>query len=254
MIWHLITKMSQLLSQYTLLLTLFALFLSLVNGRPHETSKNLDTRATTNLRILPLGDSITFGYINGGGSNGYRERLLADLKSAAYTVDFVGSQKSGNMADNDNEGHSGFTINQIRGVAAKGLAFRPNVVLLHAGTNDLNRGNPSSEPNSDAPNRLGALLDDVLKAVPQAVVIVAKIIPSKNSGLNSAIQAFNNALPAMVATRTSKGSNVSIVDMNVLTSSELSDNLHPNVAGYSRMGDIWFAGIKAASSKIPAPS
>jgi hypothetical protein len=123
------------------------------------------------------------------------------------------------MADKDNQGFPGYTISQIRGVASGGLAFKPN---------DLNRGNPSNEPDSQAPVRLGQLLDDVLKAVPNAVVIVAKIIPSKQSGLNANIKTFNNALPAIVAARVSKGSKVSIVDMNVLsTSSELSDNLHP---------------------------
>jgi lysophospholipase L1-like esterase len=176
---------------------------------------------------LPLGDSITWGFINGGGSNGYRERLLNNLKSAGYKVDFVGTQKSGTMADKDNQGFPGYTINQIRGVAGGGLAFRPNVVLLHAATNDLNRGNPASEPDSNAPQRLGALIDDVLKAVPKAVVIVAKIIPSKQSGLNANIRTYNNALPAIVAERVKKGSSVSIVDMNVLSSNELGDNLHP---------------------------
>jgi lysophospholipase L1-like esterase len=187
----------------------------------------LVARKTTNLRILPLGDSITWGYINGGGSNGYRERLLADLKSSGFTVDFVGTQKSGNMADKDNQGHPGFTISQIRGVAGGGLASRPNVVLLHAGTNDLNRGNPASEPDADAPRRLGLLIDDVLKAVPNAVVIVAKIIPSKKSGLAASVRTFNNALPAIVAARVSRGSKVSIVDMNVLSLNELGDDLHP---------------------------
>jgi lysophospholipase L1-like esterase len=149
------------------------------------------------------------------------------LKSSGNTVDFVGTQKSGTMADKDNQGFPGYTINQIRGVVSGGLALKPNVVLIHAGTNDLNRGNPASEPNSDAPNRLGLLLDDVLKAVPQAVVIVAKIIPAKNSGLAANIKTFNNAIPAIVAARVSKGSKVSVVDMNVLTTSELSDDLHP---------------------------
>jgi lysophospholipase L1-like esterase len=199
--------------------------LSLASALPHN---DLTTRATTSLRILPLGDSITWGYINGGGSNGYRERLLADLKSAGYTVDFVGTQRSGTMPDPDNQGHPGFTISQIRGVAGQGLASKPNVVLLHAGTNDLNRGNPSNEPDADAPRRLGLLIDDVLAKVPNAVVIVAKIIKSKQAGLNTNVQNFNNALPAIVAARVSKGSKVSIVDMSVLnTSSELSDNLHP---------------------------
>ncbi|KAI4626344.1 uncharacterized protein J4E87_004846 [Alternaria ethzedia] len=241
-----------MMTRLALPLAILSFFLSFVNGLPTDA---LVTRQSKNLRILPLGDSITWGYINGGGSNGYRERLLADLKSGGYTVDFVGTQQSGTMADKDNQGFPGYTISQIRGVAAGGLALKPNVVLLHAGTNDLNRGNPSSEPDADAPRRLGLLLDDVLKAVPNAVVIVAKIIPSKQSGLNANIKTFNNALSAIVASRVSKGSKVSIVDMNVLsTSSELSDNLHPNVAGYARMGDIWNAGIKAVAGSIPAPA
>ncbi|KAI4959042.1 hypothetical protein J4E86_002762 [Alternaria arbusti] len=244
--------LSNMMTRLALPLAILSFFLSLVNGLPTDA---LVARQSKNLRILPLGDSITWGYINGGGSNGYRERLLADLKSGGYTVDFVGTQQSGTMADKDNQGFPGYTISQIRGVAAGGLALKPNVVLLHAGTNDLNRGNPSSEPDADAPRRLGLLLDDVLKAVPNAVVIVAKIIPSKQSGLNANIKTFNNALPAIVASRVSKGSKVSIVDMNVLsTSSELSDNLHPNVAGYARMGDIWNAGIKAVAGSIPAPA
>lgn len=247
--------LSNMMSQLALPLAVFAFFLSFVTALPHEARKELDARATTSLRILPLGDSITWGYINGGGSNGYRERLLTDLQGAGFTVDYVGTQKSGTMSDKDNQGFPGYTINQIRGVVAGGLAFKPNVVLLHAGTNDLNRGNPSSEPDSQAPTRLGALLDDVLKAVPNAVVLVAKIIPAKNAGLTATIKTFNNALPAMVAQRVSKGFNVSVVDMSVLnTNSELSDNLHPSVSGYARMGDIWFAGIKAVSSKIPAPA
>ncbi|KAI4693397.1 uncharacterized protein J4E88_001768 [Alternaria novae-zelandiae] len=244
--------LSNMMTRLALPLAILSFFLSFVNGLPTDA---LVARQSKNLRILPLGDSITWGYINGGGSNGYRERLLADLKSGGYTVDFVGTQQSGTMADKDNQGFPGYTISQIRGVAAGGLALKPNVVLLHAGTNDLNRGNPSSEPDADAPRRLGLLLDDVLKAVPNAVVIVAKIIPSKQSGLNANIKTFNNALPAIVAARVSKGSKVSIVDMNVLsTSSELSDNLHPNVAGYARMGDIWNAGIKAVAGSIPAPA
>jgi lysophospholipase L1-like esterase len=198
--------------------------LSFANGLPHDV---LAARKTTDLRILPLGDSITWGYINGGGSNGYRERLLNNLKSSGYKVDFVGTQKSGNMADNDNQGHPGFTINGIRGAMSGGVASRPNVVLIHAATNDLNRGNPSNEPDADAPRRLGVMIDDVLKVVPQAVIVVAKIIPAKNSNLAANIKKFNNALPAIVAERTNRGSKVSLVDMNVLSLSELSDDLHP---------------------------
>ncbi|OAK98509.1 SGNH hydrolase [Phaeosphaeriaceae sp. SRC1lsM3a] len=232
-------------------LALLSSFSSLVTALPYEARDELATRATTNLKIMPLGDSITWGYINGGGSNGYRQQLLTDLQSGGFTVDFVGTEKSGTMTDKDNQGFPGYTINQIRGVVARGLALKPNVILLHAATNDLNRGNPSNEPDAQAPTRLGQLIDDCLKAVPNAVVIVAKIIPSKNANLNNVIKKYNDAIPAIVADRVAKGSNVSVVDMSVLnTGSDLSDNLHPSVAGYAKMGDIWNAGIKAVASKI----
>lgn len=132
------------------------------------------------------------------------------------------------MADKDNSGFPGYTISQIRGVAAGGLALKPNVVLIHAGTNDLNRGNNPPEPDNQAPARLGGLIDDVLKAVPNALVLVAKITPSSTASLNAKFTTFNNAIPGIVASRVSAGKSVAVVDQSVLsTSSQLSDYLHP---------------------------
>jgi hypothetical protein len=112
---------------------------------PHGNTKLTQTRATyflaraqhpthtvslTNIRLLPLGDSITFGLTSSDG-NGYRS-TLHNLLQAGNTVDFIGSIKSGTMADNDNEGHSGFTVSQIAQSATNALALpaRPNVRLL----------------------------------------------------------------------------------------------------------------------------
>lgn len=53
-------------------------------------------------------------------------------------MDFVGSVQAGTMPDSDNEGHNGATIDQISLFATVSLPQRPNVVLLHAGTNDIN--------------------------------------------------------------------------------------------------------------------
>ena len=85
------------------------------------------------------------------------------------------------MSDNYNEGHPGFTISQIAAVAGPALAMRPNVVLLHAGTNDLNNSPPpANESYVDAPARLGALVDEVVERCPGAVVLVAQIISAAN--------------------------------------------------------------------------
>lgn len=108
------------------------------------------------------------------------------------------------------------------------LAFKPNVVLIHLATNDLNRyPAPSNEPFDQTPARLGGLIDDVLKQLPDAVVFVAKIIQTKNSGTQGRINTYNAALPAIVKQRADKGSRVLLVDQSVIGTNELSDALHP---------------------------
>lgn len=86
------------------------------------------------LRILPLGASITVGY-RSSDYNGYRQYLLNRL--AGSNVQYVGTVRSGTMKDNWNEGHSGFNIAKVQGSNAEALSERPNIILLHVGTNDL---------------------------------------------------------------------------------------------------------------------
>jgi len=194
--------------------------------------RNEPASATLPLRILPLGDSITWiwGYQPDGtviDTNGHRAPLLSSLVAAGYEVDFVGTLRSGDMPDNDNGGHSGFTISQIQNVMAGGLAMKPNVVLLHAGTNDLNRPETQEEPWLDAPERLGSLLDDALMASPDAVVIVAEIIEAADSETLERIKAFNSAIADVVKQRMLEGYKVTVVDQSVIGADELADGLHP---------------------------
>ena len=181
--------------------------------------------------ILPLGDWITWGWqpsAQENGTNGYRAQLLHDLIYAHYkSVDFVGTQHSGLMVDNDNEGHPGFTISQIQGAMKAGLEMRPNVVLVHAGTNDLHHEESEKERWRDAPRRLGRMLDGVLKVCPDAVVLVAKIIQAEKTQTRANIQIFNGAVPKVVEKRVKKGFKVAVVDQSVIMPNELVDGLHP---------------------------
>ena len=197
------------------------------------------------LRIMPLGDSITYGYLSSDG-NGYRLPLENDL--AGSKLQYIGSVRSGNMADNYNEGQSGATINQIAANARKSLFERPNVILIHAGTNDLNNNQPS-DPYDSAPARLGALIDEVVAACPDAAVLVAQIINAASPGSEARIQNFNAQIPGLVAQRANAGQHVMVVDMSSVTTSLLQDGLHPSDAGYSRMGELWFGGIQMADAK-----
>lgn len=160
-------------------------------------------------------------------------------------MNYVGSVQSGTMADNYNEGHSGATIDQIASFTTLSLGKRPNVVLLHAGTNDMNL--PVDPAN--APTRLGTLIDLVLATCPDAVIIVAQIIASANTVTQANIITYNAAIPDIVAARVAQGYHVTVVDMfsRLSLSTDYTDDLHPNDVGYSIMGDVWYEAIAQAS-------
>jgi lysophospholipase L1-like esterase len=176
------------------------------------------------------------------------------LVNASNTAQMIGSVRSGTMVDNYNEGHSGAIISEIV-TFTSAYSQRPNVILLHAGTNDLNR---PSEP-ATAPQRLDALVGQLLDACPDATVIVARIIPSTNSVTSTLIPQFNNAITDLMATRAQNGQHVLIVDMpSGVTTSDLADGLHPTDAGYTKMAIKWAIALTAADSlgwiKDPIPA
>ncbi|CAN9448398.1 unnamed protein product [Alternaria sp. RS040] len=188
----------------------------LIFGLPHrQPGANLNLP----LRILPLGDATTWGWQPNqeNGTDGYRARLLRELVRARYhSVDFVGTQHSGFMDNNDNEGHEGHTISQLQGVMRDGLQMRPNLVLLHIGTNDLARPESIAERWSDAPNRLASLLDEVLDVCPDAVVLVAKIIQAEKMQTRANIEAFNDAVPVVVRKKLEQGFKLAVVDHSII--------------------------------------
>ncbi|KAJ8067299.1 hypothetical protein OCU04_004655 [Sclerotinia nivalis] len=197
------------------------------------------------LRIQPLGNSITFGYLSTDG-NGYRLGLLDLLTSAGNTVQYVGSVRAGNMSDNLNEGHPGAVISQIAEYAKLSFPEDPNLVLLMAGTNDMN----DFLNVTTAPDRLSALIDEITSAVPNVTVIVAQVTPAANTTVEDAMVTFNSMIPDIVASKVSTGQKVSTVNMmDYVTVNDLVDGLHPTDHGYQQMAKAWFAGIQEVQKK-----
>jgi len=204
------------------------------------------------LRLEPLGDSITYGYQSTTG-NGYRGPLWEELAGEGHSLDFVGSVRAGTMSDPDNEGHSGWRIDQIAGITDSSLAtYRPNVVTLMIGTNDLGQ----NYQVSTAPARLSALVDQIVNDDPTATVLVANLIVSTNTVVAPARPAYNAAVSSMVQSKQAAGKHVALVDMSALTTTDLFDALHPNDGGYKKMADAWNQGIQAADAGgwITSPS
>lgn len=210
---------------------------------------------------MPVGDSITHGFQGGivnADGNGYRLQLWGDIMNGSNnmtTHHIVGSQVSGDLPDPYNEGYDGAIISEIATNINGSLSgMRPNVVLIHAGTNDMLK---NVDPDS-APDRLGDLIDEVLAACPDAAVLVAEIIVMADSDSNSRRLTYNAAIPGVVSARAKAGKQVMVVDMsNLLTTDDLIDGIHPVDQGYDKMGDTWFTGIQNASQsgwiKTPVP-
>ncbi|KAN0099794.1 carbohydrate esterase family 3 protein [Hyaloscypha variabilis] len=213
-------------------------------------------QAKTNVRILPLGDSITWGYGSTSGS-GYRGFLLTLLTASNSSflndnITYIGTLTSGNLPppENANEGHVGAVITQIATFAEVPLswtgALEGDVVLLMAGTNDMFKPNLSL---ADAPNRLGALIDEIVAAWPKAAVLVATLTPSALGSTQTNIDAYNLQVPGVVNARAKAGNRTLVVSMANITVGMEVDGLHPNDFGYGLMADAWYGGLLEAKSK-----
>ena len=156
------------------------------------------------------------------------------------------------MINNEHEGFKGFIINHIlmRMQRDKILLSQPDVVLLHAGTNDMAH-DASRQYWRGATGRLEALLDEILRTAPNATVIVAQITQSSLEGLKERIDQFNGAIPGIVAARAETGAKVLTVDMSRIGAdgTHLVDGAHPDDEGYALMADVWLAGVEAVIEK-----
>ncbi len=212
---------------------------------------------------MPLGDSIT----DGGGQEGgaYRVDLFKLSLMNNKKLTFVGSHASGPpMVDGQpfprqQEGHSGWTIadgggrdglyDQMQGWLA---ATPPHIVTLMIGTNDTDI--QLDLPN--APMRLGLLLDSIAMYAPNALTVVAQIVPTTDDTGNQRVQAYNAAIPALVKARADAGKHVVTVDMySAFTKNPdyktayMRDKLHPKAEGLVVMASTWWAAI---GSLLPA--
>jgi len=203
--------------------------------------------------IMPLGDSITEGY-RSSDYGGYREPLFVLTLQDKKSITFVGSAPlqgptsvDGVAFPRENEGVGGRTIANISALIPSTLdTNKPNVILLHIGTNDI----PSGAASMTA--QLGGLLDKILAAEPSALLVLAKIIPCKTDSTNVVIKAYDDSMDALVKSRAGAGKHIVLVDMYSAFTANASyktallyDEYHPRDAGYSVMAAVWYAPIRA---------
>ncbi|MBZ4324128.1 SGNH/GDSL hydrolase family protein [Streptomyces huiliensis] len=194
---------------------------------------------------MPLGDSITHGGAGNPAGGGYRPALWDRLAGHADVVDFVGGERNGRLPDPDHEGHWGWKIDGLLSRIDTWLPkARPNVVLLHIGTNDMH----DDYRVDTAPERLGTLVDRITTAAPDMTVLVSALVPSADPATQRRVEAFNAALPALVAERRGRGARVGLVRMDHVTPRDLVDDLHPNDTGNAKMAAAFHEAIARAAT------
>lgn len=239
--------------------------------------------ALTPVRIMPLGDSLTEGIesdSNTTSSNpdldspslpvrvGYRKPLFEQLNSNGYSFDFVGSQidaGSNILSDFQHQGHPGYTDFEISGQADpdgsnsdefnaatdgvyKWLSQNPaDVILLHAGTNNIIRRTTSVG--------MERLLDEIERWQTDnnssITTLVAKIIDKQRNPTDHAnVLTYNGNIETVVNNRISQGDDLVLVDMFSAVSPTLLDpvdSTHLTPAGYDAMAQGWLDSIDTHS-------
>ena len=217
------------------------------------------------IKIMPIGDSITFGY---GHTGGYRKYLDYYLKQNGFSkVDMVGPEGSNSASfnfngqnvqyDDNHAGYSGYTIVQkypipswgenglLEKLKAKNAikSAQPDIVLLMIGTNDMTANRDLSECEKD----LHSLLDYILADMPSDGIVFLASIPEFTAygGNAQRVANYNNTVKKVASDYQNSGKNVRFADvhgcldgMNDMD----SDKLHPTDKGYEKIGKFW-AGI-----------
>ncbi|KAK1448624.1 hypothetical protein CMEL01_07939 [Colletotrichum melonis] len=146
---------------------------------------------------------------------------------------------------------SGQTIQYISEHVSSSLEQRPNIILVHAGTNDMNPNLNIAKQGNDpsrAASRLGKLIDQIVDACPDAVVLVAMIISTCEEAQQVNTAQYQALIPGIVQSRRAIGKHVLAVDFTTFPTGSLRDCIHPTNQGYRDFGDYWYDFI----SQIPS--
>lgn len=181
---------------------------------------------THTIRILCVGDSITYGF-GSTDMQGYR-RYLTDLLGRRSTAPTYTIQA-----------YPGQTLRYVapRAIAALPTA-NPDIVLIHLGTNDA-----AQNDLTDWQTRLGDLLDQTLASSPTIRICVARISYVRDLTVAARQQQINTWIDAAVTARAGTGRIVT-ADLTPISARDTEDGIHPMNAAYSDMAHRWHNAIE----------
>jgi lysophospholipase L1-like esterase len=206
------------------------------------------------LRIMALGASTTRGDSpdKSVDNNGFRRPLREKLTKIGNPVNFVGTQRLGNMTDNDIEAYPGVPTHRIHYHAKKAVpARKPNLFLINAGSNDCFQ-------HIDIDNfykRYDALVRYCLEASPRSTVIVSTILPTWDKRFNGRedVWRVNPQIRRLAKIYQEQGKPVVLAELQgpdgVQDENLAEDGMHPGTPGYEMMATKMFEAIIEADAR-----
>ncbi|KAI0966383.1 carbohydrate esterase family 3 protein [Xylaria arbuscula] len=216
--------------------------------RPKNSSSIADG---TPLRIMCLGASIVRGEVS-FDRNGFRRTLRGDLAKLAVPINMVGSQRNGDMPDNDFEAYGGNRIQQIHDHATKIVPQeQPNIFVINVGTNNVLQYRDTDV----AGQHMEAFIDYLLSASPRSTVVYSTLltnnVPNREPLILDINRQFRELYPKYV--------NKTVVLAELHPSAGLPgrpqaediswDGSHPTDHGYEIMGHILAEAVRDADHR-----
>lgn len=215
-------------------------------------------------RIMPVGNSITLGVINGqlppAGQYGYRQSLydkLANDASIPGTIQFVGDMDAAtNYAawyENGARISRFLHPDSLGDISVELAQHQPDIVLLHLGTNNIGINQLIGDylTPGTVMNEMYTMVSRIVSDTNVDHLFVCKVIPKLNTpGNEQNTRAFNNALEIMLRESDLNGNpKINVVDMHtpfdINQDTWLSaDNIHPTLTGYSNMAEIFYQYLR----------
>ncbi|KAI1062871.1 hypothetical protein LB507_005667 [Fusarium sp. FIESC RH6] len=168
-------------------------------------------------------------------------------------VVWAGTEKNSksDIANGYFSGWNGKTVQYINNHIDPALSQRPNLILIFAGTNDMN-SNPhiSKEGNDPAlvASRLKEMVEKMIYKCPDATILLGMIANTCDSkhyhDQRERTKVYRRHIADVAAGLAAKGSKVLAADFGPFEDSWLSDCVHPTHFGYQVMGDWWFDFIR----------